>query len=268
MTLSETGQVKYRNFKIKVAYRGTGLSGWQRQENGLAVQELLEDAVGKVCGHPVTIHGSGRTDAGVHAAGQIASFFTKSARTPTQMVRGANRFLPRSIAVLEAEEAPLSFHARFSCTGKKYHYDYLVTETRDPLRDWRAWWVGTRLDWDGVRSCLPELVGEKDFAAFQSAGSDVKGTVREIYGAWLTSPEPSIRRLEIAGSGFLRHMMRAIAGTLFEAGRGRLGREDFKNILASKTRPRAGMSAPPEGLSLAEAYYEPKAELRRIFGGE
>jgi tRNA pseudouridine38-40 synthase len=257
-----------RNIKIVCAYNGAGLCGWQRQDNGLTVQEILEEAVGRVCGHKVVIHGSGRTDSGVHALGQAASFLTVSDRTPLQLVRGANRFLGRRVAVLEAEEAPLSFHARFSSTGKKYRYDFLISPTRNPLYDWRAWWVGPSLDWENVRECLKLLPGERDFAAFQSSHADSKSTVREIFAAGLSFPEPGVARLEVSGSGFLKHMMRAIAGTMWEAGRGRLSPEGFKKILESGQRPRAGQSAPPGGLCLVESFYEPKGELRARLGAE
>jgi tRNA pseudouridine38-40 synthase len=256
--------VPTRNFRIKVAYRGDGLHGWQRQENGLSVQELLEEAVGRVLGHPVVIHGSGRTDAGVHAAGQVASFFTTSSRNPVQIVRGSNRFLPGDVAVLEAEEVPPDFHARFSCTGKTYSYDFLISPTRNPLLDWRSWWVGARMDWARVAACLALLVGEKDFAAFRGTGSDSKGTIREIYGARLLFPGQSIARVEISGSGFLRHMMRSIAGTLWEVGRGRVDVDGFKGILDSGERFQAGQTAPPGGLCLVEAYYSPKEGLRTV----
>jgi tRNA pseudouridine38-40 synthase len=249
------------------AYNGKGLCGWQRQENGLTVQELLETAVGKVCGHPVVINGSGRTDSGVHASGQVASFTTYSERTMLQLVRGANRFLPRSVAVLEAEEAPFGFHARFDCTGKRYSYSYLVGPTRNPMHDWRAWWVGPGLDWEAVRGCLSLLPGEKDFACFEGSHADSKSTVREIFTATLGFPCPDLAKVEITGSGFLKHMMRTIAGTLWEAGRGRISVEGFAGILGSGSRPKAGLTAPPEGLCLEEAYYEKKGDLRARLTG-
>jgi tRNA pseudouridine38-40 synthase len=256
-----------RNFRLRVSYRGAGLCGWQRQENGLSVQELLEGAVGRVCGHPVTVHGSGRTDAGVHAEGQVASFLTTADRSPVQLVRGSNRFLPRNVAVLEAEEAPLGFHARHSSTGKRYAYDFLVGVARDPMLDWRAWWVGDRLDWGAAGRLLPVLLGEQDFRAFQSTGSDSKGSVREIYGARLLRPRPGIVRLELSGSGFLRHMVRSLAGAMREAGLGKLSPQGLRLALDSGTRPKDVPTAPAEGLCLMDAYYEPKERLREMLGG-
>jgi tRNA pseudouridine38-40 synthase len=261
MSSSDNQNSPQRNFKIKVAYSGCGLCGWQRQENGITVQELLEEAVGKVCGHKVTIFGSGRTDSGVHAAGQIASFLTHSERTPLEIVRGTNRFLSNNIAVLKAEVVPLSFHARFSSTGKKYSYDFLTSVTRNPLYDWRAWWVGPNLNWDKVEEALTCLIGEKDFRCFQGAGADTKTSVREIFSAKLIHLN-EIVRLEVRGSGFLRHMMRSIAGCLWEIGRGKLDMDGFRQIIENKERPKYGLTAPPAGLCLLESYYEPKEELR------
>jgi tRNA pseudouridine38-40 synthase len=256
-TFAEIRTAPSRNFKITVAYDGRGLSGWQRQENGVTVQELLEEAVGKVCGHRVIVWGSGRTDAGVHATGQVASFNTSSSRTPSQIIFGSNSLLPANIAILKAEEAPPEFHARFSATGKKYTYDFLTTPIRHPHYAWKSWWVGARLRWDRVEECLPHLVGEKDFATFRSLGSQEKSTVRKIFRARLLSPEPELKRLELIGSGFLRHMARAIAGTVFEIGRGRVTPLDFPGLIASLNRALAGAAAPPQGLCLREVYYEP-----------
>ncbi|MDR2349238.1 MAG: tRNA pseudouridine(38-40) synthase TruA [Deltaproteobacteria bacterium] len=245
------------NFKIIVSYNGARYAGWQRQENGLAVQELLETAVGKVCGHPVIVRGSGRTDAGVHALGQVASFETGSKRTPGQIVRGSNSLLPDDVAVLSAEEVPPGFDARFSATGKTYGYDFLVSPVRLPLKMATSWHVGPRLDWDAVREALPCLEGEKDFAAFRSAGSPVKSTVRRMFRAVLSAPEPDVARLELTASGFLRNMARAIAGSVYEIGRGKMSPRRFPDIISLGNRALTGLAAPPQGLCLREVYYEP-----------
>jgi tRNA pseudouridine38-40 synthase len=248
------------NYKITVSYDGRDFSGWQRQENGIAVQEVLEEAIGKVLGHKVTIFGSGRTDAGVHALGQVASFLSASYRTPTQLIRGCNSLLPDSIALIEAEFAPEDFHARFSATGKKYSYDYLISPMRLPLIHWRAWWVGDKLHWDKCKRCLVHLVGEKDFSTFRSTGSPTKSNVRRIFSATLTPIEPYVMRLELVGSGFLRHMARAIAGSIYEVGRRRIDPFDFPAIIAKGDRKLAGLAAPAKGLCLREVYYHPLSE--------
>jgi tRNA pseudouridine38-40 synthase len=244
------------NFKITVEYDGRPFAGWQRQAPGpLTVQGVLEEALGRLCGHPVTIHGSGRTDARVHARGQVASFVTASPRTALEVLRGGNALLPPAVAILAAEEAADDFHARFSARGKVYEYDYAVGPVRRPLRHGRAWLVGPFLNWAEVEQALPALAGEHDFRAFQAAGSETRGSVRTIFQAALSRPEPDLRRLTLAGSGFLRHMVRIVAGLLAEIGRGRLPAAALPDIIASGDRSRAGPTAPPDGLCLARVIY-------------
>ncbi len=245
------------NYKITLEYDGRDFSGWQRQapEGGRTVQGVLEEALSRLCAHPVTLHGSGRTDAGVHARGQVASFQTDSGRTAGQIVTGGNCLLPADVAIIRAEEVEPDFHARFSAAGKIYEYDLLVSEVRRPLHHQRAWWVGPGLDWRAVEKALPVLKGEKDFAAFQSAGSEVKSTVREIFQADLAPALPEIMRLSFGGTGFLRHMVRAMTGALVEIGRGRLSAEGLAEIMASGDRGRSAPTAPPDGLYLARVLY-------------
>jgi tRNA pseudouridine38-40 synthase len=245
------------NFKITVEYDGRPFAGWQRQGPGAGptVQGTLEEALSRLCGHPVTLHGSGRTDAGVHARGQVASFVTASPRTARELVRGGNALLPPAVAILAAEEAPADFHARFSAIGKVYEYDYAVGPVRRPLRHGRAWPVGPNLDWTEMERALPALTGEHDFRAFQAAGDERRDTVRTIFAANLSRPEPDLRRLTLAGSGFLRHMVRIVAGLLAEIGRGRLPAAALPEIILAGDRARAGPTAPPYGLCLAQVIY-------------
>lgn len=247
-----------KNFKITVEYDGSRFAGWQRQaaDSGPTIQGLLEEALSRICDHRVILHGSGRTDAGVHARGQTASFATSSGRRPEQIVRGGNCLLPPEVAILAAEEVPLDFHARFSAQGKIYDYDFLISPVRRPLRQGRAWWVGPELDWAGIEQALPALLGEHDFAAFQSTGSAVRSTVRTIYRAGLSQPEPDLMRLSLTGSGFLRHMVRAVAGLLAEIGRGRLSAASLSEIIESRDRRRSGPTAPPDGLYLVRVLYD------------
>ena len=253
-----------KNFKITVAYDGRNFTGWQRQAAGAGptVQGALEEALSRLCDHPVTIHGSGRTDAGVHALGQVASFTTASPRTPEQIVQGGNCLLPPEAAILKAEEAPENFHARFSALGKRYDYELLTSPTRHPLYHGRAWWVGPGLDWEAVAEALPAFTGERDFAAFQSAGSETGSTVRAIYRASLSRPGQDVRRLTFVGSGFLRHMVRAMVGLLVETGRGRWSAASIPEIIASGDRRRSGPTAPADGLYLFGVYYD-QDELSR-----
>ena len=246
-----------KNFALVLEYDGRSFLGWQRQAEGAGatVQGVLEEALGRICNHPITIHGSGRTDTGVHARGQTASFTTKSSRTAAQIITGGNCLLPPQVAIISAKEVEPDFHARFKATGKTYEYDFLLSPTRRPLYQGRAWWVGPKLDWEAAAEALPALVGEHDFAAFQSAGSDVKSTVRSIYHAEFSRPNADLIRLKITGSGFLRHMVRAIAGVLVEIARGRLTATSLPKIIASCDRTQAGPTAPPDGLYLAKVFY-------------
>ncbi|MDR2947017.1 MAG: tRNA pseudouridine(38-40) synthase TruA [Candidatus Adiutrix sp.] len=247
-----------KNFKITVSYDGRRLAGWQRQaeEAGPTVQGLLETALSRLCDHPVTLHGSGRTDAGVHALGQVASFTTDSARTVAQIIQGSNALLPPEVAVLRAEEAPEDFHARFSALGKRYDYELLTSPTRRPLYHGRAWWLGPGLDWAAVAAALPAFEGEKDFAAFQSVGSEVGSTVRRLHRAALSRSGPETLRLSFIGSGFLRHMVRAMVGLLAETGRGRQSAASIPELIASGDRRRSGPTAPADGLYLAAVFYD------------
>jgi len=245
------------NYRITLEYDGRNFCGWQRQAQaaGRTVQGVLEEALSRLCAHPVTLHGSGRTDAGVHARAQVASFQTESARTAEQIRRGGNCLLPPDLAIVAAEEAPADFHARFSAVGKVYEYELLISENRRPLYQGRAWWVGPGLDWDRAEAALPVLMGEKDFAAFQSAGSSVKSTVRTIHLAELSRPAPDLLRLSFGGSGFLRHMVRAMTGALVEIARGRISAAELAAIIASGDRSRSAPTAPPDGLYLARVLY-------------
>ncbi|MDR1608634.1 MAG: tRNA pseudouridine(38-40) synthase TruA [Deltaproteobacteria bacterium] len=245
-----------KNFKLVVAYEGTNYLGWQRQGQGQTIQALLEEALGQVCDHPVTLHGSGRTDAGVHAQGQVASFLTSSLRNPRQIVAGANSLLPEEIAVLSAEEVDLGFHARFSAQGKLYSYDFGISPVRDPLTSRFSWPVGHKLDWRKAEMCFPVLLGEKDFASFQSQGGEVKTTIRTVPKIELTTLASNIVRISIYGTGFLRHMVRTMAGAFYQAARGKLSPDELNLILEAKNRRQAGRVAPARGLCLRRVFYE------------
>ncbi len=242
-------------YKIVVEYDGRDFVGWQRQAAGRSVQGVLEEALSRLCAHELSIQGSGRTDAGVHARGQTASFSTHSGRTPQQILRGGNCLLPPDLAIISAELMPPDFHARFSAVGKIYDYDFDISPTRRPLRQGRAWAVGPELDWDEIARALPYLVGEKDFAAFRSQGSPVSSTVRRIWRAELSAPEDDLKRLSFEGNGFLRHMVRAMAGTLVEIGRGKMPASALEEIIRRGERGHSGPTAPPDGLYLAKVLY-------------
>ncbi|MDR2826901.1 MAG: tRNA pseudouridine(38-40) synthase TruA [Candidatus Adiutrix intracellularis] len=244
-------------FKIIIEYDGRNFAGWQKQAAGAGptIQGVLEAALSRLCAHPVQVHGSGRTDAGVHARGQTASFATPSPRTAEEIISGGNSGLPPEVAILEAKEMPPDFHARFKAIRKVYDYDFAISPIRRPLRLGRAWWVGSKLNWAAVTLALPALLGEQDFKAFQSAGSQTTSSIRTIYRANLTQPETDLVRLTLEGSGFLHHMVRTIAGQLAEIGRGRLPATSLAEIIRARDRRLAGPTAPPDGLYLAQVHY-------------
>ncbi len=246
-----------RNLKITIQYDGTDLIGWQRQADGLSVQVLLEDALTPFDGHRVVVHGAGRTDAGVHALAQVASFTLANPIAPATLVRALNGALIPQVRILAAEEADPAFHARFHATGKIYEYHLVNAPLMSPFLHRYAWHVPQPLDLEAMRDAALRLVGTRDFASFQGTGSEVTSTertVREI--AWEGGggfDRPLV--LRIAGDGFLRHMVRNVAGTLVDIGAGRWPAADLDRILAARDRRQSGRTAPPQGLFLARVLY-------------
>ena len=247
-------------FKLTLAYDGTGLVGWQRQPEGTSVQGLLEDALARLTASPaVTVTGAGRTDAGVHARGQVASVTLATALTPADVLRGANALLPPAVRVLEAERAEPDFHARFGAREKRYEYHVVNGPVISPFDVRYAWHIPYPLDPAAMRAALPAIEGCHDFAAFRSTESDIDGTVRTLSEARLADgpADGGGRRLilSLVGDGFLRHMVRAIMGTLVEVGRSRWEPGRLAAILATRDRSQAGPTAPPQGLFLVSVRY-------------
>jgi tRNA pseudouridine38-40 synthase len=254
-----------RTFKLTIAYDGTGLVGWQRQAEGTSIQGLLEDALARLTAAPaVTVTGAGRTDAGVHARGQVASVVLATALTAADVQRGANALLPPAVRVLAVEDAEPGFHARFGAREKRYEYHAVLGPVISPFDVRYAWHVPYPLDVAAMRAALPVLEGRHDFAAFQSTGSDIQDTVRTLREARLddealgVSPEsPGLKLVfTFVGDGFLRHMVRALVGSLVEIGRGRWPPARLAEILASADRALAGPTAPPHGLFLVSVRYK------------
>ena len=243
-----------RNIKLILEYDGMAYCGWQRQVNGLGIQEVLEEKIGVMTGEAVKVIGSGRTDAGVHAINQAANFKTASKIPADGFLRGLNSLLPQDIAVKEVCEVPADFHARYSALEKVYLYRILNDRIRSPLHHLYTWFVPHGLDVAAMEKCLPVLRGVHDFAAFMASGSSVKGTTRIVSGLKLTRKDKIIE-FEIRANGFLRHMVRNIVGTLVEVGQGRVRPERFTDILQAGDRNMAGMTAPPQGLFLKEVIY-------------
>ena len=239
--------------KLELEYDGTRYSGWQRQKNGRSIQQMLEKAVGRVTGTESAVHGSGRTDAGVHATGQIAHFDTDSDLAPERFASALNFYLPDDIRVITSSEAPPDFHSRFDAVGKTYIYTYRNHPQRSALHRGLCAHLPGEIELEAMRRAAEYLIGEHDFASF-CANAAGKNTVRRIEQIGIERHGPYIQIL-ITGSGFLHHMVRIIAGTLAEVGRGERPPEDVARILAAQDRQEAGPTAPAQGLLLKQVYY-------------
>ena len=254
-----------RNFLLTIEYDGSGFSGWQRQPQARTVQGELEEVLTKVCGGKVTLNGTSRTYAGVHALGQRASFSgeygiptEKIALAANNILAGGNRIASSlgDIRILSVEEKPADFHARFDSKGKKYRYIISNDHEPDIFRRKYCYHVGRPLDINAMRAAAEHIVGIHDFACFQSSGGQERQTtVRNVYRLDIIEKNKDIW-IEISGDGFLYNMVRIIAGTLVETGLGMRRPEDMAGTIESKNRSRAGHRAPAEGLYLVEVYYE------------
>src|SRR5499427_168340 len=243
-----------RTVKLTIAYDGTGFVGWQRQETGESIQGLIEDALAKIDGGLVTLHGAGRTDAGVHALAQVASARIGASLDDDTLERALNANLPPAIRVNAVESVPDDFHARFSATGKTYEYRIWNGPAIPPFIRLYAWHVPQPLDVMKMNDAARAIVGEHDFAAFQGTGSRTHSTVRRVRSAaWRA--DGSAVTFEISGEGFLRHMVRSLAGTLVEVGHGRRPAGDLARLIAAPERADAGRTAPPQGLFLVSVLY-------------
>ena len=245
-----------RNIKLVIEYEGTNYCGWQIQPNGSTVQQVLQETIARMTGHPVHLIGAGRTDAGVHALGQVANFHT-SCRIPLEgFWRGLNGLLPKDIVVHSVEEVPLDFHAQFGAKGKTYRYQILNRPSPSAIYRNHCWHIPHPLDRAAMEEATRALIGRKDFSSFQGADPEPTGSVREIFQAEWSTEDPPFLSFTISGSGFLKHMVRNVVGTLVEVGRGKSSPEDFIRIIAAKDRRAAGMTAPPQGLFLVKVDYE------------
>jgi tRNA pseudouridine38-40 synthase len=258
-----------RNIKLTVEYEGTAYHGWQSQRGLPSVQGELERAVGRLVAHPVTIWGSGRTDRGVHALGQVANFRTERTIPVEKLLLGINTYLPDDIRVVAAEEAPADFHARYSARGKRYRYTFLRSPVARPLVRRFAAQVAGELDLEAMRRAARSLRGVRDFRAFEGSakrsppapGAPPRSTVRTVAAVVVRESGPLVF-VDAFGRGFLYGMVRTIAGTLLEVGRGRRSAGELESVLGSLDRRRAGVTAPAHGLCLLSVYYR-EGELER-----
>lgn len=245
-----------RNFKITLAYDGTRYSGWQKQGNtGNTIQGKLEKVLSAMFGTAVEVQGSGRTDAGVHAEAQVANFKMDTKASAAEVCRYLRMYLPQDIGVLSVEEVDERFHARLSAKRKTYRYRIWNSDVPNVFARKYLYLCPEPLDIEAMEACVPYFLGTHDFRAFCSNPDLKKSSIRTIYEMRLERLGYEIR-LTVTGSGFLYNMVRLIAGTLLEAGRGHLRPEEIPEILASQDRRRAGPMAPACGLCMVEVEYE------------
>lgn len=247
-----------RNVKLVVAYHGANYHGWQRQAEGFdTVQERLEKAATVVLGHPVIVFGAGRTDAGVHAEGQVANLYTTNFAIPLRGLRRAlNSALPHDISVRSAVEVPEEFHASRSATGKTYRYRLYVGPSRPAALHRQVYHYWRMLDVERMRQAAVRLLGRHDFRGLATTAEKRENTVRTIFRCEVSAQEAEIH-VFVIGDGFLYNMVRNLVGTLIEVGRGRWEPDQIDRILASRDRRDAGPTVPPDGLSLLCVHYVP-----------
>ncbi len=244
-----------RNIKLTIQYDGTGYHGWQIQPNTPTIQGVLEEKIGVITGECVTLIASGRTDAGVHALGQVANFKTKSQISLRGLKRGLNSLLPNDIAVTRVEAVREDFHARFSAKSKVYEYRVSNSSVLAPMERDFSWHVPQSLDLEKMRVAARLLLGTHDFSSFRAAQSDNLNPVRTLMALEIRRNRQRIISFRVRADAFLKHMVRNIVGTLMEVGRGKIVPESVTEILEAKDRTRAGMTVPPNGLFLVEVEY-------------
>ena len=244
-----------RNFKMTVEYDGSAYCGWQRQENGVSIQQKLEEAIKLITGQKVAVIGSGRTDAGVHALNQVGSFKCSTKLPANKIFLGMNSVLPPDIVVKELKEVDDDFHALRDVKSKIYVYKICNQRLRPALGRNYFWHVRFPLDIPKMKKAAGYLIGTHDFSCFCATGTDVKDRVRTIVDVEIKTGENGLIEFKIESHGFLKYMVRNIIGTLVEVGRGKREPEEMMTIIESKNRNIAGATAPACGLFLQEVKY-------------
>ncbi len=242
-------------YRIKIEYDGSAFVGWQRQDNGLAVQQVLEQAVHAFSGEDTIVYGAGRTDAGVHALAQIAHFDLTKPFTANKIREAMNAHVrPHPVAVLEVDDVSDDFHARFSATGRSYRYRILNRRAPAAIERDRCWHVAVRLDADAMHDAAQVLVGEHDFTAFRATVCQAKTPVKTLNEISVTRVGDEIHT-DVSARSFLHNQVRIIMGALRKVGEGRWTKQDLADVLASRDRTHTGQTAPPQGLYLRDIRY-------------
>lgn len=243
-----------RNLKLTIAYDGTNYHGFQRQKNCMTIQQTVEDKLAKLFGHQLKITGAGRTDAGVHAYGQVVSFSTTGTIPAERIPLAARSILPDDIVVLSGQEMQPDFNARFSAQGKIYIYRVYQNKLPDPFYRNYTWHIPKLLNVQAINNAAQLIVGTHDFSAFRAACGDAKNPVRTIFEASCHT-EGQMLEFRFWGNGFLYHMVRNLVGTLVDVGLEKINQAEFAAILAGRDRRQAGVTAPPQGLYLQQVFY-------------
>jgi len=252
-----------RNVRVRLAYDGACFHGWQRQEGFPSVQEAVEAALESLLGERVVVRGAGRTDTGVHALGQVASFHVDTRLGDERLLFALNAHLPPGVVADALETCRHDFHAQYHARGKRYAYLVRTTQFPPPWGRERVLWVTDPLDLGAMRRAASHLIGRHDFSSLATSGSERKSNVRRIRSLHIVARRRGLA-LVVEGDGFLYNMVRTLAGTLLEVGRGRRSADDLPALLAARDRRLAGATAPPGGLYLLRVLYpEPVFPLRR-----
>ena len=252
-----------RNIRLLIAYDGSRYHGWQRQKDVATIQGAIEQQLASLIQETVTLHGAGRTDAGVHATGMVANFHSRTSLPVSTLQRGLNALLSGDIRILQVKDMPGSFHSRFSASGKQYRYDLCTADVLMPTRRLYMAHIPCRLDRQRLVSGMRAILGTHDFSSFEASGSrdrdnpGGRGAVRTIFHAWLQewSEQPDCWSLYFVGDGFLRHMVRNLVGTLLQLARGRTDLDGFIDVIRVRDRRQAGPTAPACGLFLEKVFY-------------
>ncbi len=244
-----------RNFKLTIEYDGTGYHGWQRQKKDTTIQGEIEKALEIMTAKRIVITGSGRTDAGVHARGQVASFHCDTDLMPETFLKGLNSLLPEDIVIRECRQVENTFHARYNVKSKVYHYKVYNHPIPPAINRLYVWSIRKQLNIKAMRTASSYIIGSHDFKAFEGTGSPRAHTTRHVMVADIVKSDSRLLTFCIEADGFLRYMVRNIVGTLVDVGLGKRSPVDFKQILISGDRTKAGATAPASGLCLMEVKY-------------
>jgi tRNA pseudouridine38-40 synthase len=244
-----------RNLKLIIEFDGTNYHGWQIQKEENTVQQILRDALCRILNRPVTLHGSGRTDSGVHALGQVANFLTDAAMDVARLRLAVNSIIPKDIAVKHAEEVGLTFHSRYSAKSRTYWYLIWNTRVRSAFYERYSWHIIQPLDIAAMREAARYLIGTHDFSSFQGADKENGHAVRDVKSFYFRETGQNLIICSITANAFVKHMVRNIIGTLADVGKGKMSIGEFKTVFEKRDRTLAGITAPAQGLFLKEVHY-------------